>query len=465
MHMLLPQRLAAWATSAPMLDPLTLERAQMLLADYVACSVRGLDTHAGHATAQTVRAGRGGADGHSQSAASSLDAESAAFLGGVGGHCLDFDDTHEAGSLHAGTVIWPAVLALAGERGASCDAVLRAAAVGYDVMCALGVLAGGKATYERGFHPTGTYGVVGAAVAAGLLLELNADQLASAMGIAASLAGGTLAFLEDGGWTKPLHAGAAAANGIRAARLAQHGFRGPMSALDGRFGMLWAFAAQRDPAPDSDIPVLGTGMRETSIKLYPCCRYIHGILDLLHQSQGEEPFDPAQVHRVVCTVLSGGFTLVATPAEEKVNVRNQVEAQFSVPFATALMLSSGEATLEGFSRASELAPHLRPLMERVECITSPELDSGYPTQWGAAISVECFSGVRIERSTPHMRGSPSAPLTWPELSHKLAGLIGAPSAAELTNSAQCFSGAAPAHERVPLSMSLNAMQHALEYHS
>src|SRR5207237_422142 len=80
--------------------------------------------------------------------------------------------------------------------------------------------------------------------------RLSPAQTANAFGIAGSLAGGLLAFAKagSGGMIKRLHLGRAAESGVLAARLAQRGYEGPASVLEGRFGLLEAFCDDCDPA-------------------------------------------------------------------------------------------------------------------------------------------------------------------------------------------------------------------------
>src|SRR5439155_1056897 len=80
-------------------------------------------------------------------------------------------------------------------------------------------------------------GVFGAAIAAGRLLELDVDGLIRALGIAGTMASGSLEYLSDGSWTKRLNPGWAAHSGIVAAHLASEGFVAPGSALEGRHGL------------------------------------------------------------------------------------------------------------------------------------------------------------------------------------------------------------------------------------
>jgi 2-methylcitrate dehydratase PrpD len=87
--------------------------------------------------------------------------------------------------------------------------------------------------HHVGFHATGLVAHFESAITAGKLLQLDAQQLTAAQGIAGSTAAGIQVFLEEGAWTKRFHWAAVA--GITAARLAQHGFVGPARVYEGKF--------------------------------------------------------------------------------------------------------------------------------------------------------------------------------------------------------------------------------------
>ena len=76
--------------------------------------------------------------------------------------------------------------------------------------------------YEKGWHPTATLGVFGAAAACCHLIGLDRAKTAQALAIAASLASGIKA--NFGTMTKPLHVGHTARGGLFAAMLAREGF-------------------------------------------------------------------------------------------------------------------------------------------------------------------------------------------------------------------------------------------------
>ncbi|MBT6395514.1 MAG: MmgE/PrpD family protein, partial [Nitrospinaceae bacterium] len=86
----------------------------------------------------------------------------AAFVNGVAGHALDYDDVDFVMTGHPSVTLVPALIALAEERHLGGAAVLAAYAVGFELLHTLGraIL---PQHYRRGFHATATLGSVGVA--------------------------------------------------------------------------------------------------------------------------------------------------------------------------------------------------------------------------------------------------------------------------------------------------------------
>ena len=76
----------------------------------------------------------------------------------------------------------------------------------------------------------------------GFVLLAGIGPLASALGIAGSMAGGIIEYLAEGAWTKRMHPGWAAQAGLAAARLGSSGFLGPRTVLEGSHGLFHGFA-------------------------------------------------------------------------------------------------------------------------------------------------------------------------------------------------------------------------------
>src|SRR6185437_6304022 len=110
--------------------------------------------------------------------------------------------------------------------------LFEAIVAGYEVTMRVGNALNPASTYARGFHPTGVAGIFGATMTAGRLLGLDSRILTNALGIAGTMASGSLEYLADGAWTKRLNPGWAGHAGITAAQLAAAGFTGPSSVFE-----------------------------------------------------------------------------------------------------------------------------------------------------------------------------------------------------------------------------------------
>jgi 2-methylcitrate dehydratase PrpD len=245
-----------------------------------------------------------------------------------------------------------------------------------------------------------------------------------------------MAYLSDGAWTKRFHSGSAAAGGLLAAELAAGGFTGPADAFGDPCGLMHIYGGIRPPARVEAVLAHATGLpavHETSVKFHPCCRYMHGVMDLLAAYRGEGGRVEG-ITRIDCGVLSGGMGLVGEPADRKRAVANMVDAQFSMPFGAALTLSRGSSSLADFQQASSLAAQLQPLMDRTWMHTSAELDAAYPARWGAEVTLSFTDGETVGLHTPAFRGSPGWPAGQPEIEAKAAGLLGEPAAGRLFTS-------------------------------
>ena len=195
---------------------------------------------------------------------------SAALINAATAHALDFDDTHDTARVHAFSIVLPAALAAA-ELRCGCDgrALLAAVALGSEVFCRLGLA--GFNTLARGWHPTTSYGSLAAAIAAGRILDLSAEKMTNALGLAYVQMSGTTQSIIDGVLSKRLGPGIAARNGLLAAQLARFGLTGPWRFLEGEAGLFHLYL-QDEVRPEFLVEALGDvwHMLKLSMKPFPC---------------------------------------------------------------------------------------------------------------------------------------------------------------------------------------------------
>jgi 2-methylcitrate dehydratase PrpD len=343
----------------------------------------------------------------------------AALVNGTLAHSLDFDDTHAAGTLHPGAPVIPAAIAAGEMVGASGADVLAAIIAGYEVTCRLAVALPAGDHYNRGYHPTATCGVFGAAAAAARVFGLDTAGVESALGIALSQSAGSLQFLVNGAWTKRFQVGWAALSGLSAATLAREGFKGATDALDGRHGFLSTYAP--NPNPARAVQGLGTEfeLMATAVKPYPSCRYGHAGVDAMLALRAEYGFNPADVEAITYGTSHAGMLLVGAPAEKKANPQNVVDGQFSGPFVISAALATGKMDWDSYGALQD--PVIRSLLPLVSCEQDPEIEAEFPTNMSGKVTV-LAGGRRYSRTVVVPKGEPGNFLTEAELRAKFAGL-------------------------------------------
>lgn len=402
------------------------ERTKELVLDFLGVAARGSAEASSRAAARFVRESQPSGKATAIGTGFGCGASWAALLNGTAGHAIELDDVTTESSLHPGVSVIPAALALAEERGQPPRRFLEAVVAGYEVTMRLGNALNPASAYQRGFHPTGVAGVFGAATAAGRLLDLDERPLVRALGIAGTLAAGSLEYLADGSYTKRLNAGWAAHAGIVAAGLARAGFTGPASVFEGKLGVLHAFSDA--PLPERLLDGMPTGPNDplqitrVSIKPYACCRYNHGLIDCILRLRKEHGVQPEDVTTIRLGVLSGGALLVAEPIERKRAPTNVVDAQFSAPFAAAVTLVHGAAGFPEYSSANLADPTIRALLARTECYRDPSLDAVYPRRWPAEAQIVLKDGRTLSTRIEHALGEPENPVPRPALIAKFVSL-------------------------------------------
>jgi 2-methylcitrate dehydratase PrpD len=393
--------------------------ARLLLMDYIGVAAASAVLEEPSRIARDLAAQMGGTP---EASAFGLDrklpAPLAAFVNAVTEHGIEMDDTHAGGSSHPGVVVWSVGLAV-GERENSTGArLLSAAAAGYEVACRVALAASPQAVYARGFHPTSVAGVFGAAITAACLMDLSPDQTLNAVGIAGSFASGNMEYLAQGTFTKRIQPGQAAQAGVLAALLAQRGYTGPSTILEGEAGILHAYSG----ASQAGRLVARLGetweLMQTGIKPFGCCRYMQSPMEAALRAVHGQTWNPGDILVIRTGLVSAGWSLVAEPLEQKCAPKTRVDAQFSLPFGIATALMNGRGTVNEFREEQIADPTILELARRVTIHHDDQLDRAYPARWPAWCEIEFRDGRTLRADVNTSKGDPENPVTPAEAREK-----------------------------------------------
>ncbi len=339
----------------------------------------------------------------------------ATFLGGTAAHGIELDDGYRVGSAHCGCTVVPAALSVAYARGAGGSALIEAVVAGYEVAISL-ARACAPDLRQRGFHPTSAVGPFGAAVAVAKLRGLTREQIAHAIGIAASSAAGLFAFVNGGADIKRLHAGHASREGLQAALLAEQGVQGPPGVIEARDGFMQAFAFGRsDKARAVQVPP-PFGITDCYIKPYACCRHIQPAVEALFGLMNDENIAADDIAHVDVQT----YRIAAEHAHTGWD--DYASAQLSFPYLMGLAARFRGIKVHHFNEATRRDPVFTEFARKLTVTAPPEIDALYPKLRPARVTVTTPRGT-FTRQADEALGSRLVPLDDAGLTAKFHDLV------------------------------------------
>jgi len=333
----------------------------------------------------------------------------AALVNGVMSHIIELDDVHRDSILHPAAPVIPAALALSEKLGANGRTFIDAIVAGYETAIRIGEAVG--TSHYKFWHNTGTCGTFGAAVAAGKVLGLDEESMAYTLGNAGTQASGLWEFLAEGAMSKHLHPGKAASNGVLSALLAQKGFTGSTTILEGERG--FCPATSRDYKLEKITEGLGKKYKilETSFKIHASCRHTHPAVDAAIQIHNR--VNPKYIETVSIETYSDALDIAGI--EEP---RTTYEAKFCLNYCVSVALFYGRLGLDEFNEGLLMDPRVRSLMRSTNIIIDPVLDGVYPARWPSRVEVVTKKGQRYRASVDYPLGDPENPLPVEKLRDK-----------------------------------------------
>lgn len=350
--------------------------------------------------------------------------EFAAFANTVMIRYLDYNDTGIGG--HPSDMI-PSILALAEPLHASGQKVIKAIFAAYEVVACLR-RAGLYGNRLRKRHVDQVQSVLGSVVGAGVMLDLEFEEMANAISLAITpnipMRVVRTGELSDWKGCATAHCSMMA---VFAARLAKEGLIGPNRPFEGVAGLCDLIDV--GPLDLTDLGLMRNGLsavESTCFKWYPSEYSSQGPIGIMLQLRQEIDFE--EIESITIALHWAGWHEIGGgqgDKDEKWNPKTRESADHSLPYLIAVALVDGEITLDSFTDERISDPQLRPIMQKINVIESSEMThehAGELPKWPSITDIVLKSGKRIRQHSGIPKGHPLNPLNDTELKEKFMNL-------------------------------------------
>jgi aconitate decarboxylase len=377
-----------------------IEAARRLVLDGIAIAIAGTEEEAIHILAAHHKEQGGAGQATAIGNGFRLNTVSASALNGAAMHVLDFEPMWSPAN-HALSTTLAGVLALAEAHGATGREVLTALVKGVEMQGWIRQASGQFEASTTRFHPPGAVGPLGTAVAAGHILKLDPDQLANAVGIAASRAGSLLA--NAGTMTKSTHCGHASALGLESALLAARGFTANVAVFETAQGYVPAFYDDGFKVEE----MLGFGRAPFrivepgyAIKMFPSQFGTHFGITAGLELHPNIP-SAAAVRRVILTAPVMAYVNRPRP-------KTGLEGKFSLQYTVASALLDGKVGIRTFTDARLAKADMQDLLGKFEVCLDPAIPGRFEDMH-VLLRVELDGGRVLETRCDGPRGKWGTP--------------------------------------------------------
>jgi 2-methylcitrate dehydratase PrpD len=336
----------------------------------------------------------------------------AVFVNGTTAHCQELESIGLYTGSNPMTNI-PVAFPVADKFRLSGRAILEGVMIGLEVQTKLGMRCPG--TFDRGFSSIPTFGTLGAAATTCKMLQLPADQIKNAFGIAISQCGGLQR--QTGTMTHLLETGIGCRNGVTAALLAKGGITADPEAIEGVGGFADLYSSG---GKGYNLESLGRDLGNPwvmnspglFIKKYGCCFFIHRALDALLAVIEEHDIHYDQVVSVQVDVPTWIPKLVKIS-----DPQNGAQAKFSMEQALGAALVDRKVELpyvKPFTDEGAVDPQYREARKKVRVFVREDWAGGRSAPWSLPVTVTLKDGSTYTKTTDAIKGGPENPLSQEE---------------------------------------------------
>ena len=357
-------------------------------------------------------------------------AAGAAFVNGSLGHMLDYDDLGESG--HPSIVTIPVALAVAEKLGGvSGREFITAICAGTDIMTRITqAIEIPDWTMTEGWFATQLLGFVAGAATAGRLLGLDDEQMENALGIGFNqMSGSRQMAVGAATHMRSMQAGFSGQGAILAAELARRGIIGSKEIVEGRYGFFKTYIRGNEPDWNGIVEGLGTHfplIEKHGFKVWPACAYTRPTNAATLHLRDEHGLKPEDVASITVVGGTGGTQLLCEPLELKRRPRVSIDAKYSIPFTTAVMMAKGNVTLHDYTEEGLRDPRVLAMADKVSYRPAAEAPAG---RGGSAdvskTSVEIVTkdGRMLSHRPDGVPGDPRYPVGWERLEAKFRDCV------------------------------------------
>ena len=319
----------------------------------------------------------------------------------------EIDDIHRASCTTCGSVIIPTALLLAQALNSDRKTFLRAVVHGYEAMMRLGQAANGPAILAKGIWSSYLVAPFGAATAASILLGLTEERAANALALALQQSSGAPGGHPHGKSARWLLIGYAARIGVTSALMAQQGYAGDLTLLDGDW-LERTHGISLNPAAFHN---LSPCFHETSMKAWCSAKQTTSAIGAFRRLLARG-LNADEIVRIQVAVPNAYQMMISSQPPGRLGRIVNLGWQFGLcAYAPESMLSLDRNCGAKESAVTELA-------RKVEVVADPCLNSAYPKTWPARVRILMNDGSHHEQESHSALGDPELPMSPTELRMK-----------------------------------------------
>ncbi|MDP8207221.1 MAG: MmgE/PrpD family protein [Candidatus Electryonea clarkiae] len=415
------QQISDWAAQVKFEDMSAdaVQMSKVILYDSIGCAFGGFKTHDVTIMREYSEEKGGIEEATVIGSGKKLPVVDAALLNALMVRALDFNDIYwKQDPSHPSDII-PGPMALGERLGKTGKDLLLAIAVGHEIEMRL-CEAGFPGIRERKWHHA-TLTAFAAPVACGVIMGLNSEQIAHAIGISGSrhatlgaVTAGKLTMMKN--TVDPM----ATQSGVLAAELAARGYEGPEHIIDGKEGLFDCYG------PDWKGEILTDGLGESwripqcGLKAFPIEALSHAPLTALIELLIDHDLQPDEIKEVQIKTIARAADILSDPA--KYNPQTRESADHSLPYCMSVAIVDRKVIPQSFTEDKIFNPVIREQLNKIKVVAEPDYEPLFPAKQPNEITVTTTDGRSLVNYIEYPMGDPRHPISEQGLDDKFESL-------------------------------------------